>query len=103
MYEGSLPLEDFLDTMDRLQADFERRLKGIEHKASLKQSRMQKRSTSPAAGPHESSRRPLGIEAIWTTARRTPTTAAESPWEETFTSSRRPDPAPADATERLHA
>ncbi|MEU0379674.1 hypothetical protein ABZ093_20555 [Streptomyces cyaneofuscatus] len=71
MYEGSIPLEDFLDTMNRLQADFERRLGGIERKAlptSLTHVHPQERSSSPSWTP-EDGYRPLGIEAIWTASR----------------------------------
>ncbi|KAB2594148.1 hypothetical protein F5983_02580 [Streptomyces arboris] len=71
MYEGSIPLEDFLDTMNRLQADFERRLGGIERKAPptpLTHVHSQERSSSSAWMP-EDGYRPLGIEAIWTASR----------------------------------
>ncbi|MER6194387.1 hypothetical protein [Streptomyces cyaneofuscatus] len=71
MYEGSIPLEDFLDTMSRLQADFERRLGGIERKAlptPLKHAHTQERSSSSAWTP-EDGYGPLGIEAIWTASR----------------------------------
>ncbi|MFF6909687.1 hypothetical protein ACFY9Q_27555 [Streptomyces sp. NPDC012389] len=71
MYEGSIPLEDFLDTMNRLQADFERRLGGIERKAlptPLAHTPTQERSSSSAWTP-EDDYRPLGIEAIWTAPR----------------------------------
>ncbi|MFD3649447.1 hypothetical protein ACFWVT_17310 [Streptomyces cyaneofuscatus] len=71
MYEGSIPLEDFLDTMNRLQADFERRLGGIERKAlptPLTHVHSQERSSSPPWTP-EDGYRPLGIEAIWTASR----------------------------------
>lgn len=75
MYEGSIPLEDFLNTLNRLQADFERRLGGIERKvlsAPLAHSRMQERSAS-SAWPPEDGYRPLGLEAIWTS----PSTSAD--------------------------
>ncbi|MFI5656466.1 hypothetical protein ACIA71_35220 [Streptomyces anulatus] len=68
MYEGSIPLEDFLDTLNRLQADFERRLGGIERKvlsAPPTHPRAQERSGSSAWTP-EDGYRPLGLEAIWT-------------------------------------
>ncbi|MFJ9310009.1 hypothetical protein [Streptomyces cyaneofuscatus] len=71
MYEGSIPLEDFLDTMNRLQADFERRLGGIERKAlptPLTHVHPQERSSSSPWTP-EDGYRPLGIEAIWTASR----------------------------------
>ncbi|MFJ9978409.1 hypothetical protein [Streptomyces cyaneofuscatus] len=71
MYEGSIPLEDFLDTMNRLQADFERRLGGIERKAlstPLTHVHSQERSSSSTWTP-EDGYSPLGIEAIWTTSR----------------------------------
>ncbi|MFF1510872.1 hypothetical protein [Streptomyces sp. NPDC058326] len=70
MYEGSIPLEDFLDTMNELQADFERRLKGIEREASMGAPAVQKRSGSAAARTYADNHPPLGLEAIWTTARR---------------------------------
>ncbi|MFD4178085.1 hypothetical protein [Streptomyces anulatus] len=68
MYEGSIPLEDFLDTLNRLQADFERRLGGIERKvlsAPPTHSRAQERSGS-SSWTSENGYRPLGLEAIWT-------------------------------------
>lgn len=71
MHEGSIPLEDFLDTMNRLQADFERRLGGIERKAlptPLTHVHSQERSSSSGWTP-EDGYRPLGIEAIWTASR----------------------------------
>ncbi|MEU0357613.1 hypothetical protein [Streptomyces cyaneofuscatus] len=71
MYEGSIPLEDFLDTMNRLQADFERRLGSIEGKVlptPLTHVHSQERSSSSAWTP-EDGYRPLGIEAIWTASR----------------------------------
>ncbi|MFJ4827302.1 hypothetical protein ACIP5L_28955 [Streptomyces bacillaris] len=72
MYEGSIPLEDFLETMNRLQADFERRLGGIERKAPpVVHPHTQERFSSSAWTP-EDGYGPLGIEAIWTTARATP-------------------------------
>ncbi|MFI1655159.1 hypothetical protein ACH4ZU_09645 [Streptomyces sp. NPDC020472] len=104
MYEGSIPLEDFLHTMDALQADFEQRLKGIERTTPLKYSVEQKRSSSPAAQVHEETYPPLGLEAIWTAPRRSPdqrmrddrepfsfhrqSTFSETIEEETFISSR---------------
>ncbi|MFC8269757.1 hypothetical protein ACFUIZ_29160 [Streptomyces cinereoruber] len=74
MHEGTIPLEDFLDTMNRLQADFERRLGGIERDVPAK-SPHPARAQETAASPSPSWRsdgfsRPLGIEAIWTDARR---------------------------------
>ncbi|MFC7933009.1 hypothetical protein [Streptomyces cinereoruber] len=74
MYEGTIPLEDFFDTMNRLQADFERRLGGIERDVPPK-SPHSARAQETAAFPSSSWRseelsRPLGIEAIWTDARR---------------------------------
>ncbi|MFY0511917.1 hypothetical protein ACOMD4_16260 [Streptomyces anulatus] len=77
MYEGSIPLEDFLDTLNRLQADFERRLGGIERKvlsAPLTHPRAQERSGSSAWTP-EDGYRPLGLEAIWTS----PSTSSDAP------------------------
>ncbi|PVD01631.1 hypothetical protein DBP19_01365 [Streptomyces sp. CS090A] len=71
MYEGSIPLKDFLDTMNRLQADFERRLGGIERKAlptPLTHVHSQERSSSSTWTP-EDGYPPLGIEAVWTTSR----------------------------------
>ncbi|MGX1952063.1 hypothetical protein ACWIGY_17405 [Streptomyces anulatus] len=67
MYEGSIPLEDFLDTLNRLQADFERRLGGIERKVLSTHPRAQERSGSSVWTP-EDGYRPLGLEAIWTSA-----------------------------------
>ncbi|MFE6731527.1 hypothetical protein ACFVAM_02955 [Streptomyces californicus] len=66
MHEGSVPLKDFLDTLNRLQADFEQRLGGIERKpAPLPHTPAQDRS---AASPwtQEDGHRPLGLAAIWT-------------------------------------
>ncbi|MFJ2024543.1 hypothetical protein ACIODW_12165 [Streptomyces sp. NPDC087897] len=66
MHEGSIPLEDFLDTLNRLQADFERRLGGIEHQpAPLSHSAAQDRSGT-SAWTQEDGYRPLGLAAIWT-------------------------------------
>ncbi|WP_063759040.1 hypothetical protein [Streptomyces globisporus] len=70
MYEGSIPLEDFLHTMDALQADFEQRLKGIERAVPLKHSAEQKRSILPTVRGHEETYPPIGLEAIWTAPRR---------------------------------
>ncbi|MFJ9321001.1 hypothetical protein [Streptomyces globisporus] len=82
MTEETILLRDFLATMNRLQADFERRLDGIE------------RDAPPGAPPHGTSRatadpwqpwsshdpgRPLGLEAIWADARRSPVTQADEP------------------------
>ncbi|MFJ3437555.1 hypothetical protein ACIPMU_28880 [Streptomyces cyaneofuscatus] len=87
MHEGSIPLEDFLDTMNRLQADFERRLGGIERKAlptPLTHVHSQERSSSSGWTP-EDGYRPLGIEAIWTASRTSsddrpsPTNSANTP------------------------
>ncbi|MFJ6611980.1 hypothetical protein ACIQPT_17090 [Streptomyces sp. NPDC091289] len=73
MNEEHILLRDFLATMNRLQADFERRLDGIERDTL---------PGTPAYGhPHESTdswqpwrsrdmHRTLGLEAIWTDARR---------------------------------
>ncbi len=74
MHEGSIPLEDFLETMNRLQADFERRLGGIERKAPPAppaRPHPQERFSSSAWTP-EDGYGPLGIEAIWTAARASP-------------------------------
>jgi hypothetical protein len=82
MYEGTIPLEDFLRTMNELQADFERRLGGIECGAD---------SVPPATGREQersgSSRwtepdddRPLGLEAIWNTPRRSSAARAGEGW-----------------------
>ncbi|MFE9456472.1 hypothetical protein [Streptomyces californicus] len=66
MHEGSVPLKDFLDTLNRLQADFEQRLGGIEHKpAPLSHTPAQDRS-APSAWTPEDGYRPLGLAAIWT-------------------------------------
>ncbi|MEU5968064.1 hypothetical protein [Streptomyces globisporus] len=80
MTEETILLGDFLATMNRLQADFERRLDGIE------------RDAPPGAPPHGTSRatadpwqpwsshapgRPLGLEAIWADARRSPVARAD--------------------------
>lgn len=74
MYEGSTPLEDFLDTLNRLQADFERRLGSIEREplpAPTARASAQERSI-PARWTQEDGYRPLGLEAIWTAARASP-------------------------------
>ncbi|MEU3205149.1 hypothetical protein ABZ702_14990 [Streptomyces cyaneofuscatus] len=71
MHEGSIPPEAFLDTMNRLQADFERRLGGIERKAlptPLTHIHPQERSSSSPWAPEDGCR-PLGIEAVWTVSR----------------------------------
>ncbi|MBM7055264.1 MULTISPECIES: hypothetical protein [Streptomyces] len=80
MTEETILLRDFLATMNRLQAEFERRLDGIE------------RDAPPGAPPHGDSPavadpwqpwsshdlgRPLGLEAIWSDARRSPGGRAE--------------------------
>ncbi|MFD4017571.1 hypothetical protein [Streptomyces sindenensis] len=80
MNEETILLRDFLATMNRLQADFERRLDGIE------------RDAPPGAPSHGDSRamadprqpwssrdlgRPLGLEAIWADARRSPVARAD--------------------------
>ncbi|MEW2214438.1 hypothetical protein ACFY72_20225 [Streptomyces globisporus] len=80
MTEETILLGDFLATMNRLQADFERRLDGIE------------RDAPPGAPSHGTSRatadpwqpwsshapgRPLGLEAIWADARRSPVARAD--------------------------
>ncbi|MFD4746465.1 hypothetical protein ACFWOS_13515 [Streptomyces rubiginosohelvolus] len=80
MTEETILLRDFLATMNRLQADFERRLDGIG------------RDAPPGAPPHGTSRaaadpwqpwsshdpgRPLGLEAIWADARRSPVARAD--------------------------
>ncbi|MGW9450628.1 hypothetical protein [Streptomyces sp. NPDC055632] len=73
MYEGTIPLEDFLDTMNRLQADFERRLGGIERAVPPKSphsARAQEATGFPPSWRSDETTRPLGIEAIWTDARR---------------------------------
>ncbi|WP_435192037.1 hypothetical protein [Streptomyces sp. bgisy126] len=73
MYEGTIPLEDFLDTMNRLQADFERRLGGIERDVPPKpphSARAQETTGFPSSWRSGEMTRPLGIEAIWTDARR---------------------------------
>ncbi|MFF9851443.1 hypothetical protein [Streptomyces litmocidini] len=104
MYEGSIPLEDFLHTMDTLQADFEQRLKGIERTMPPKHSVEQKRSSLSTARVHGETYPPLGLEAIWTAPRRSPDQRmrddgepfsfrsqdafAETTQEETFISSR---------------
>ncbi|MFE2292969.1 hypothetical protein [Streptomyces sp. NPDC059452] len=83
MHEGSIPLEDFLDTMNRLQADFERRLGGIERKtppAPLAHAHTQERSSASTWAP-EDGYRPLGIEAIWTAARTSPGECSDGPRE----------------------
>jgi len=93
MYEGSVPLEDFLDTLNRLQADFERRLGGIERtvlSGPTAHSRAQERSGSSAWTP-EDGYRPFGLEAIWTSRSTSPTdrasgrrTPARPPHRDTF-------------------
>ncbi|MFI1190012.1 hypothetical protein [Streptomyces californicus] len=66
MHEGSVPLEDFLDTLNRLQADFERRLGGIERQPDpLPHAPSQDRS-APSPWTQEDGYRPLGLAAIWT-------------------------------------
>ncbi|MFG2762511.1 MULTISPECIES: hypothetical protein [Streptomyces] len=89
MTEETILLRDFLATMNRLQADFERRLDGIG------------RDAPPGAPPHGTSRatadpwqpwssndpgRSLGLEAIWADARRSPVARADGsgahPWAE---------------------
>ncbi|MFI7329400.1 hypothetical protein ACIBQ3_32775 [Streptomyces rubiginosohelvolus] len=80
MTEETILLRDFLATMNRLQADFERRLDGIG------------RDAPPGAPPHGTSRatadpwqpwsghdsgRPPGLEAIWADARRSPVARAD--------------------------
>ncbi len=82
MNEETILLRDFLATMNRLQAEFERRLDGIG------------RDAPPGAPPHGDScatadpwqtwgshdvRRPLGLEAIWADARRSPVGRADGP------------------------
>ncbi|MGW1292107.1 hypothetical protein [Streptomyces sp. NPDC002533] len=82
MTEETILLRDFLATMNRLQADFERRLDGIE------------RDAPPGTPSHGDSRamadpwqpwsshdlgRPLGLEAIWADARRSPAGRADAP------------------------
>ncbi|MFF7012551.1 hypothetical protein ACFY9Y_25085 [Streptomyces fimicarius] len=73
MTEDHILLRDFLATMNRLQADFERRLDSLERNASP--------DSPPYDHPHEVTdihqpwRSPethlaLGLEAIWTGARR---------------------------------
>ncbi|AXI70320.1 hypothetical protein ACFWGE_18520 [Streptomyces bacillaris] len=94
MYEGSIPLEDFLETMNRLQADFERRLGGIERKAPPAppaRPHAQERFSSSAWTP-EDGYGPLGIEAIWTAARASPDGCA-STRQERFPSFSRAAPA----------
>ncbi|MFD0021195.1 hypothetical protein [Streptomyces sp. NPDC058382] len=74
MYEGSTPLEDFLHTLNRLQAEFERRLGSIERTAlpgPLVPAHAQERKPS-LKWTQEDGYRPLGLEAIWTSDR-TPT------------------------------
>ncbi|MFI9004616.1 hypothetical protein [Streptomyces sp. NPDC053541] len=66
MYDGDLALDGFLATMDRLQADFERRLGRIERPAP--QPVLQERFSSASAGG--SGEAGLGLEAIWTAGRR---------------------------------
>ncbi|MEU7333352.1 hypothetical protein [Streptomyces parvus] len=80
MTEETILLRDFLATMNRLQAEFERRLDGIG------------RDAPPGPPPHGDSRamadpwqpwgshdlgRPLGLEAIWADARRSPAGRAD--------------------------
>ncbi|MFF2537531.1 hypothetical protein [Streptomyces cyaneofuscatus] len=97
MHEGSIPLKDFLDTMSRLQADFERRLGGIERKAlptPLTHAHTQERSSSSAWTP-ENGYGPLGIEAIWTASRESRGEDPSGPQSHSR-SSTRPWDAPAD-------
>lgn len=79
MTEEHILLRDFLATMNRLQADFERRLDGIEYGALSGAVP----GTPSYGGPQETAdlrqprhaqetRRSLGLEAIWTEARRSP-------------------------------
>ncbi|WP_097866424.1 hypothetical protein [Streptomyces sp. rh34] len=71
MNEESIPLEDFLDTLNRLQADFEQRLGGIERKAlptSLADAHVQEHP-SRSAWTQGHGYRSLGLEAIWTSPR----------------------------------
>ncbi|MFJ5866004.1 hypothetical protein ACIQEY_16520 [Streptomyces parvus] len=89
MTEETILLRDFLATMNRLQAEFERRLDGIE------------RDAPPGPPPHAGSRavtdpwqprgshdlgHPLGLEAIWAEGRRSPVARADGsgarPWAE---------------------
>ncbi len=80
MTEETILLRDFLATMNRLQAEFERRLDGIG------------RDAPPGPPPHGGScamadpwqpwgshdlGRPLGLEAIWADARRPPVGRAD--------------------------
>ncbi|MDX2918874.1 MULTISPECIES: hypothetical protein [Streptomyces] len=82
MTEETILLRDFLATMNRLQAEFERRLDGIEREAP------------PGAPPHGVSGatadpwqpwsshdlgRPLGLEAIWADTRSSPVGRADAP------------------------
>lgn len=84
MTEETILLRDFLATMNRLQAEFERRLDGIG------------RDAPPGPPPHGGSRamadprqpwgghdlgRPLGLEAIWADARRPPVGRADGSGE----------------------
>ncbi|WP_432061258.1 hypothetical protein [Streptomyces sp. S1] len=92
MYEGTIPLEDFLDTMNRLQADFERRLGGIQHdvpRNSPHPARTRETAGFPPSWRSDDMTRPLGIEAIWTDARREAPARPDRP-EEPF-SARYPD------------
>ncbi|MFE0734764.1 hypothetical protein [Streptomyces sp. NPDC058855] len=71
MDEGTIPLEDFLRTMNELQADFDRRLGGIEREAPSAPraaGREQERSGS-SRWTEVDGYRPLGLEAIWNTPR----------------------------------
>ncbi|KOX36373.1 MULTISPECIES: hypothetical protein [unclassified Streptomyces] len=93
MYEGTIPLKDFLDTMNRLQADFERRLGGIEHDVpptSPHSARARETTGLPPSWRSGELTRPLGIEAVWTDARRGEGERSDRP-EEPF-SARYPDP-----------
>ncbi|MGW6581057.1 hypothetical protein ACWF76_17035 [Streptomyces globisporus] len=81
MTEETILLRDFLATMNRLQAEFERRLDGIEREAppgapSHGTSRAMADPWQPWSG-HDP-RRPLGLEAIWADARRSPVGRADA-------------------------
>lgn len=79
MTEEHILLRDFLATMNRLQADFEQRLDGIEYDglsgatpgAPAYGSSQETADLRQPWHAHET-RRPLGLEAIWTEARRSP-------------------------------